>query len=220
MNPTNPIPAEALIEHQAFLRALARGLLADPEAAEDVVQETWLAALTRAPAAPDSLRAWLARVARNAALNLRRGERRRAARERASAREEAAPLESEVAERLAEQARVAEAVRALREPYRTTIFLRYAEGLPPREVARRLGVPVETVRSQQKRGLAELRRRLERDLGGQRAPRRGCACADRPGRSRRHGHDRAAGGHRRLGCGRRDRDRVGPRGRGRLARGP
>ena len=169
MNPTNPIPAEALIEHQAFLRALARGLLADPEAAEDVVQETWLAALTRAPAAPDSLRAWLARVARNAALNLRRGERRRAARERASAREEAAPLESEVAERLAEQARVAEAVRALREPYRTTIILRYAEGLPPREVARRLGVPVETVRSQQKRGLAELRRRLERDVGGQRA---------------------------------------------------
>lgn len=37
--------------------------------------------------------------------------------------------------------RVGEAILALDEPYRATIWLRFREQLPPRAVARRMGVP-------------------------------------------------------------------------------
>jgi hypothetical protein len=43
------------------------------------------------------------------------------------------------------------------------VLLCYAEDLSPNEVARRQGIPAATVRSRLKRGLAELRRRLQPD---------------------------------------------------------
>lgn len=51
-------------------------------------------------------------------------------------------------------------VDALREPYRSVIVMRHYEGLPPREIAARLGVPVKTVKTRLERGHAELRDRL------------------------------------------------------------
>ena len=51
-------------------------------------------------------------------------------------------------------------VEALAEPYRTVIWQRFFVGLPPRAIAAAHGVPVETVKSQQKRGLGMLRERL------------------------------------------------------------
>ena len=60
---------------------------------------------------------------------------------------------------------VGEAVLALDEPYRATIWLRFREQLPPREVARRMGVPVETVRTRSRRALHELRLELDRSYG-------------------------------------------------------
>ncbi|MCA8944433.1 MAG: carboxypeptidase regulatory-like domain-containing protein, partial [Planctomycetes bacterium] len=53
------------------------------------------------------------------------------------------------------------AVTRLEEPYRTTILLRFMKGLSIREVAREMNVPVETVRTRQRRGLAKLRDELE-----------------------------------------------------------
>src|SRR6185295_4777393 len=53
------------------------------------------------------------------------------------------------------------AVMQLDEPYRSTVLLRWFEDLPPREVAARLGVPVETVRTRLKRANDALRARLE-----------------------------------------------------------
>src|SRR6185295_7253069 len=52
------------------------------------------------------------------------------------------------------------AVMQLDEPYRSTVLLRWFEDLPPREVAARLGVPVETVRTRLKRAHEALRGRL------------------------------------------------------------
>src|SRR5262249_12311994 len=45
--------------------------------------------------------------------------------------------------------------------YRTTVLLRFFEGLPPGRIAAREGVPLETVRSRLKRGLATLRSELQ-----------------------------------------------------------
>ena len=44
---------ETLLQHAAFLRGLARGLLGDADRAGDVVQQTWLAALEKGPRTPD-----------------------------------------------------------------------------------------------------------------------------------------------------------------------
>jgi hypothetical protein len=78
------------------------------------------------------------------------------------------PSTAEILAREESRARVVEALRALEEPYRSTLLLRYFEDLPPRAIARREGVPVETVRTRIKRGLECLRARLDREYGGDR----------------------------------------------------
>ena len=82
-------PLHALLAHAGFVRAIARSLLRDEHDAEDVVQETFLAALEHPPADRGKLRAWLGAVGRRRALKTRRAERRRKERERVAARPEA-----------------------------------------------------------------------------------------------------------------------------------
>ena len=156
--PAVVLDPESLLAHREFVRAIARSLLYDEHAAEDVVQETWLAAIT-APRAVS--RGWLATVARNLAVTRIRGDVRRREREAAAARPEGVPSNAEVLAR--EQARrsVVEEVLALPEPYRTTVLLRHLEELSPREVARRMQVPVETVRTRTRRAIDLLRVRLD-----------------------------------------------------------
>jgi RNA polymerase sigma-70 factor (ECF subfamily) len=151
-----------------WLRRLARSLVRDDAAADDVVQETAVAALRAGPGRPRSLRAWLVTVARNAARRSHRDARRRTAREGAAARPEASPDASETAERLETARALLAAVDALEEPYRTAVRLRWLDGLPPREVAARLGVTPEVAWKRLSRGLATLRSRLDRDRGGRR----------------------------------------------------
>ncbi|MCI0346416.1 MAG: RNA polymerase sigma factor, partial [Chloroflexi bacterium] len=57
------------------------------------------------------------------------------------------PAVVEILEREEARRRVVEALLALDEPLRTTLILRFLEELPPRAVAARMDIPVETVRS-------------------------------------------------------------------------
>src|SRR5262245_51272796 len=108
---------QALLAHGDFVRGIARSLLWDEHAAEDVVQQTWLAALGReAPAS----RGWLAAVSRNLAIKRLRGDRRRSAREAAASRAEGVPSDTDVLERERLRRAVVDEVLALPEPYRTT----------------------------------------------------------------------------------------------------
>ncbi|MEQ8766476.1 MAG: sigma-70 family RNA polymerase sigma factor [Planctomycetota bacterium] len=159
-----PIRPEALLEHRDFIRSLARSLVRDEHRAEDIVQQTWLTALQRPPRKAASLRAWLAQVARHAAFNMQRGERRRQHREVRSAKLEAGMPTDEIVARLSVHRELVDAVLALEEPYRKTILLRFYEDLTPTQIAERTNVPLETVRSRLRRGLQRLRERL--DPGG------------------------------------------------------
>jgi DNA-directed RNA polymerase specialized sigma24 family protein len=80
MDPTPAVRPEELLAHADWLRRLARSLVGEGQA-DDLVQDTWVAALRRPPHAVGSPRPWLARVLANAARNRRRGELRRSARE-------------------------------------------------------------------------------------------------------------------------------------------
>lgn len=159
---------EALLEHAGWMRRLARTLVAEPGAAEDLVQETWLAALRRPPKDQTALRPWLTRTLRNAARMGYRGNAARKARERSGARDEALPGVDEHAQCIEGQRLLAEAVHKLREPYRKTVWQRYYEGLAPAEIAEREGVPASSVRRRLSVALEELRGDLDRKYDGDR----------------------------------------------------
>ena len=163
--PTSSAEAHTLLEHSGWVRALARKLVRDPNLADDLAQETWLAAFEHRPRGEGNLRAWLGTVLRNLARQVGRGEDRRAARERASARPEAVDSTLDVVERLSVHRRVVEVVMSLSEPYRTVILLRYFEGQTPSKIAARLDLPVSTVKTQLARGIDLLRRHLDREHG-------------------------------------------------------
>jgi len=154
---------DRLLRQRGWLRSLARGLVGDGEV-DDLLQESWLAALRARSAPRTSLHAWFAGLARNAARSVRREAPRGAGdcETLACAAEDA----GELLARAELQERLIAAVRALRDPYRATVLLHYFEGLPLEEVGRRTGVPGSTARTRLSRALAELRERLGRERGG------------------------------------------------------
>jgi RNA polymerase sigma-70 factor (ECF subfamily) len=149
-----------LQRHGTSLRRLAHELVHDRAAAEDAVQETWLRALRRPPQREPQVGGWLATVLRHVVGRSLRGERRRGRRERDAARSEIGSDHVEVLARSEIVQRLLTAVRELDAPYRETIWQRYFEERPPREIAARDGVPLATVKSRLQRGLQQLRERL------------------------------------------------------------
>ena len=155
---------DALLSHKDWVRALAVDLLGDTQRAEDVVQETWIAALQHLKSDSGDgprVRAWLARVSRNFARMAVRGEARRKRREELVAPSERVPSASESLERIAMQREVAAAVMALESPDREIVALRYFEELQPGEIARQLGLTPSAVYSRLSRARATLRTRLD-----------------------------------------------------------
>lgn len=158
-----------LLAHAAWLRRLARGLVRDANAADDLVQRTWIAALERPPLHGAPLRGWLAAVLKNFVRQDRRTGGRRVVREHVAARPEALPSGSEPLEKLELQRHLMNAVLALPEPYRSVVVRRYYDELAPREIARLTNVPLKTVKAQLARALDKLRERLDRAHDSDRA---------------------------------------------------
>ena len=163
---TNTPSLDALLAHADWVRSLARQLVRDPGAADDVEQEVWLEAMQRPPAHGANPRGWLAAVARNAARQLKRGDARRSSRERGAARAEALPSTAQLVEEASLSRELADLVLQLEEPYRTTLLLRYFRALSIDEIAKAQSLPRETVRTRQRRGLELLRERLDKTRGG------------------------------------------------------
>ena len=156
---------QALVQHREYLRAIARSIVLDEHDADDVVQQSWVAALTSGPSAAAAMKWWLGRVTANFAKKSVAREREQRVREEDAARpvlqgEEDATTDFELFEQ------VAKALRSLPEPYRTTIHMRYFRDLAPRDIAAADGVSVETVKTRLKRGLAMLRADFDSRHGG------------------------------------------------------
>lgn len=159
--------AEELLRHATWLRALARALVR-PDEVDDVVQETWAAALARPPGSAAALRAWLDRVVRNVALQFARRTDRRARREQAAALPESQPATADVVARAALHKELVGRVLALDEPTRTVVLLRFFDGERAAQIAARIGASEEAVRQRLKRGLDRIRAQLDADHGGKR----------------------------------------------------
>ncbi|MBI3820827.1 MAG: sigma-70 family RNA polymerase sigma factor [Planctomycetes bacterium] len=159
---------ESLLLHEGFVRALARAILGDENRVDDAVQQTWLAAMQSRDSRPRTLRAWLATLVRNVARDSLRRDSARNRREHDAARPESVPSMAEILEREEARRDMVDAVARLEPPYRDVILLKYFEGLPPRAIARKLDLPVETVRTRQKRALELIRAELAARRGGAR----------------------------------------------------
>ena len=85
MSDVSPLDPDFLLRHENFVLGLARHLVRDDAAAQDIAQETWIA-LWRRGGAFTTTRTWLASVVRKRALHAQRSNRRRAEHERAAAR--------------------------------------------------------------------------------------------------------------------------------------
>jgi RNA polymerase sigma factor (sigma-70 family) len=128
---------------------------AGPVEADDVYQETWIAALRAYPRLrrADNLRAWLFRIAQNKAIDAHRARGRRALPvaeppATADASEPSPDGEPELWER----------VRELPPKQRTAVFCRAVLGMPYEELALLLDSSEEAARRSVHEGLKRLRR--------------------------------------------------------------
>jgi RNA polymerase sigma factor (sigma-70 family) len=163
--PSAPVTIEALLSQSDWVRRLAYSLTRDPAEADDLVQETWLVVAQHPPAHASNLKSWLRAVMKNVRRRRWRGEMRRAKREHAVAESEVAGDVAELAARASMLSKVAGHVHALDEAQRTVVLLRYFDDLPPRKIAERLGVPVNTVNSRIQRAHARLQELLRDEFG-------------------------------------------------------
>ncbi len=154
---------EELLAHSGWLRKLAMRLVGDADVADDLVQETWIAAARRAPVSSHSIRPWLAKVLRDAFRMHVRGEGRRSAREQVAAvLADEVPTPEMLVARAEAQRLVVDLILRLEEPYRGVVLLHFCEGVSLADIARSHGVPAATVRWRLRVAIEQLRGWLDR----------------------------------------------------------
>lgn len=137
----------------------------DRDDAEDVLQQVWLAAHQNPPTGGVStnVRAWLYRVATNAALDrVSRERRRRKLLTERGHRLQAEPPRSADAETVAEEVRVQvrAAIARLPRKQREAVWFRWADGLTYDEIAGRLDCSSDSARANVYQGMKRLRQTL------------------------------------------------------------
>lgn len=162
----------ALLKENEWIGGLAARLIGGAQDAEDLAQDTRLAALGADLRGDRSLRPWLATVTRNGARMFRRseGSRRALEAERAALDADRAALSpEELIETLETQELVMRTVRELPEDLCYVILATFVEGRTPAEIAGTLDIPAGTVRYRKSEALRRLRERLDTHFGGDRS---------------------------------------------------
>jgi RNA polymerase sigma factor (sigma-70 family) len=166
MSNATTLTMEQLMAHSGWLRRLAGGLLADPAAADDAVQDALITAMRRPPDTRGSVRGWFGTVLTNRVRSdARHAGRQRAVAARAAQVPEAVPTPEEVVAGLELQRLIASLLLELGEPYRQVVYMRFYDDLDSSAIAARLGISAGTVRWRLKMALGELRNRLDQNDG-------------------------------------------------------
>lgn len=161
------ITPEALLAEAAWLKRLALTLARDSDDADDLIQESWIAAWRRNPDSSRPLRPWLGKVLRDRSRMRRRGEARRAQREAAAPIADDPSAPDDLLDQVRLHKVLVDLVLELDEPYRSTVVARYVDGQSSAAIARRLNVPESTVRWRLHEALSRLRARLD-EINGER----------------------------------------------------
>ncbi len=162
MNPSAAsIPQNVLQEHGSFVRSLAYSLLRDEHLAEDVAQETWVRWMQNPPEEQGRTRGWLATVVRGVALTGASSRRARRERELAMSVPEATGDPAKELEQAELIKVLVEGVIELEEPLQSAILLTYFRGWSTRRIAQEQSISASTVSQRVRRGLHELRTKLD-----------------------------------------------------------
>lgn len=150
--------------HAAPLHAFAYRATHDRQAAEEIVQDTFVRAwrsMDRFDPQRAELRSWLFAIARNLTIDYHRRQGARPSTPTTDERlEQQAGAASDI-DRAVEVWQVTEALNALSAEHRTAILEIHLRGASVAETAERLGVPAGTVKSRVYYGLRALRLVLE-----------------------------------------------------------
>ncbi|MEM6676144.1 MAG: sigma-70 family RNA polymerase sigma factor [Planctomycetota bacterium] len=160
---------EALLAETRWLHAVARGLVTDDAAADDLVQEVVSEALHRPPSVrAGGLRGWLRTVARRRAGHANRRRRLQADAEQRAARSDAAVSVSESwsHDRAVLHEKLAAAIAALPRSDRDLVVWTYFDERSAEWISSELGVSPGAVRTRRSRALAKLRKQLDTSEGG------------------------------------------------------
>ncbi len=130
------------------------------EGAEDAVQRAFIK-LMGAADEPDYPKAWLYRVVRNEAMNVLRNRKRRSKHDEKIAQQSRAWFEP-ARDALADSEEVAAALRALNDNQREAVVLRTWGGMTLSEAAAVMGVSTSAAFDRYRKGLAGIRKHLER----------------------------------------------------------
>jgi RNA polymerase sigma-70 factor (ECF subfamily) len=158
------------------LYRIARGILRNDAEAEDVVQETYVRALTHLDSfrGESSLSTWLSRIAMNEAMGRLRGQQSMLQggsrlRDRPEADIIPFPAASSDPEKSMAQRQIQEvvehAIDELPEPFRLVFITRVMEEMTIEETAELLSIKPETVKTRLHRARAMLRENVERKIG-------------------------------------------------------
>ena len=179
--------ARAKARDEAALRAIlkannrrlfriARGILRNDSEAEDVVQETYIRALTHLDGfrGDASLSTWLSRIAMNEAMGRLRGKPRSLDLDSLPPNKHEAEIiplpnassdpEKSMAQRQIQEV-VERAIDALPEPFRLVFIMRVMEEMSVEETAALLSLKPETVKTRLHRARALLRHNVEKEIG-------------------------------------------------------
>ncbi len=148
-------------QYHRLVYGVALRILSDPGAAEDVTQSVFLKIWSDPEAFREgSFGAWIARVARNRAIDALRMRTGHPTAEVPESIPEDQPLEEMALARLSGE-RVRDAMGQLTPEQREPIELGFFEGITHEEIARRTGVPLGTVKTRIRSGLRRLRSVLD-----------------------------------------------------------
>ena len=151
--------------HAAASHGLAYRMLRERAAAEDVVQEAFIALWRcRHDYRPErgSLRGWLLTITRNRAIDAIRRAHHDTRTELVADRDQEAPERTDEQALLhLEAADICTALRTLPDPQRQAVELSYFAGLTQTEIAERLGIPLGTVKGRLRLALRKLATQLE-----------------------------------------------------------
>ena len=155
-----------LLGHAEWLKALARSLVTNETEADDLVQQTWLAASERPPKDTLKPRAWLSQVARR--LSWRHNQKQANQQEHLGSHEHgSSEYGDRSVERLEMHREISEAVMSLPDFQRQCVVMRYFDGMSRSAIANQLGVPEETVKTRLRRGIEKLRSEMQARHGSQ-----------------------------------------------------
>jgi RNA polymerase sigma-70 factor (ECF subfamily) len=163
---------EALYDrYSSTLYAMLVRILANPEDAQEVLQESFVKVWTSAKmfdAGRGSEVAWLISIARSRGIDRLRSRKIRGDRENDAGREISIHSSfvdkttgADHAIRSQEQSVVRSALAELPEPQRVALELAYFEGLSQSEIAERLSEPLGTIKTRMQLGMKKLRGRLK-----------------------------------------------------------